>query len=106
MNAKIVSGGALAGLVLTGAVASSLSAQSAATVTGLTAEQVMAIALAEVPGEVKEMELETEDNMQVWEVEILAANGTEMEVEINAETGDILEIEAEDDDDDDDDDDD
>ena len=43
---------------------------------------------------------------QIWEVEILTADGQEMEVEIDAQTGNILEIEAEDDDDDDDSDDD
>lgn len=101
MNAKTIAGGALVGLVFTGAMVPSLSAQTAATATGLTVEQVIEIALAEVPGEVKEMELEAEDGMQVWEIEILAATGSEMEVEISAETGDILEIEAEGDDDDD-----
>lgn len=105
MNTKLIASGAVAGLIMAGGVGGMLSAQSAAGATGLTEEQVIAIALAEVPGEVQEIELEREDGMQVYEIEILTAEGVEMEVEIAAATGDVLEIEAEDDDDDDDDDD-
>jgi uncharacterized membrane protein YkoI len=68
----------------------------------LTEMQAVEIALAEVPGEVQETELEREDGVLVYEIEILTADGVEMEVEINADSGEILEIEAEDDDDDDD----
>jgi uncharacterized membrane protein YkoI len=67
----------------------------------LTEMQAVEIALAEVPGEVQETELEREDGVLVYEIEILTADGVEMEVEINADSGEILEIEAEDDDDDD-----
>ncbi|MDJ0823127.1 MAG: PepSY domain-containing protein [Paracoccaceae bacterium] len=96
MGKKIVAGSALASLVLAGGIAATVSAQTAATETGLTEEQVIAIALMEVPGEVLEIELEREDGMQVYEIEILSAEGVETEIEIAAATGDILEIEDED----------
>lgn len=98
MNKKHLITGALSGLVLAGSLGGIVSAQSAAEATGLSEEQIIAIALAEVPGEVQETELEREDGAQIWEVEILAEDGTEMELEIAADTGEILEVEAEDDD--------
>ena len=64
--------------------------------------QAIEIALLEVPGEVQEIELEKEDGMLVYEVEIINADGEEYEVEIAADTGAVIEVEAEDDEDDDD----
>ena len=87
---------------MAGGIAATVSAQTVAGETGLSEEQVIAIALAEVPGEVLEIELEREDGMAVYEVEILSADGAEMEVEIAADTGEVLEVEAEEDDKDDD----
>ena len=104
MEKKNVVIGALAGLALTGAVAGSVSAQRVAEATGLSMEQAIEIALLEVPGEVQEAELEREDGVMVYEIEILDANGQEFEIEIAADTGEVIEIEAEDDDDDNDDD--
>ena len=106
MDKKLVAGGALAGLVLTGALIGSVSAQTAASATGLSEEQAIEIALLEVEGEVQEVELEKEDGEMVFEIEILSADGQEFEVEIAADTGEVLEVEAEDEDDDDDEDDD
>ncbi len=106
MDKKLIAGGALTGLILAGGMAGMVSAQSVADTTGLSEEQIVQIALLEVPGEVQDVELENEDGMQVFEVEILTADGQEMEVEISAETGDVLEISADDEDDDHDDDDD
>ncbi|MBV6657397.1 MAG: PepSY domain-containing protein [Devosiaceae bacterium] len=91
-------------LVTTGLIASLLAAtgagvvmaQSTATAPSLTAVEAIEIALAEVPGEVQEAELDRDDDLPVYEIEILTAEGVEMEVEINAETGEILEIEADD----------
>ncbi|MEL6424174.1 MAG: PepSY domain-containing protein [Pseudomonadota bacterium] len=103
MDSKTLTGGALIGLMLAGGLAAAVSAQTAATETGLTEDEVIAIALAEVPGEVRDVELETEDGQQVYEVEIIGADGIEMEVEIAADTGDVLEVEAETDDEGDDD---
>ncbi len=94
MNTKLITASALTGLIFTGAMIGSVSAQSAADATSLTEEQVIAIALAEVPGEVTEVDLERERGTQIFEVEVLAADGSEMEVEIDAETGDILKVKA------------
>ena len=95
MNTKLIAGGALTGLILAGGITGMVSAQSAADATGLTEEQVIAIALAEVPGEVTEVEREREEGQTVFEIEITAADGTETEVEIAANTGEILKVEAE-----------
>jgi uncharacterized membrane protein YkoI len=48
------------------------------------------IAMTAVPGKVFEAELELEDKQAVWEVEILNAENQMVEVEINANTGEIL----------------
>lgn len=98
MDKKMITAGALSGLIVAGGLASMLSAQSAAAVTGLSEGQIIEIALLEVPGEVTDIELESEDGMQVYEVEVVAADGEEFEVEIDAETGDVLEVSAEGDD--------
>lgn len=95
MDKKFITSGALIGLVVAGGIGAAVSAQTAATETGLTEDQIIAIALLEVPGEVQEVELEREKGMQVYEVEILAADGREIEVEIAASTGDVFKIEAE-----------
>ena len=104
MNTKWIAGGALAGgLVAIGAFGA-VSAQSAAEATGLSEEQAIAIALAEIPGAVEEVELEREDGILVYEVEIETADGGETEVEINANSGEIIEVSVDNDDDDHDDD--
>lgn len=102
MTKTLITSGAIAGLVLSGALVGAVSAQTAATATGLTEEQAIEIALLEVPGEVQEIELETEDGTTVYEIEIIKADGQEFEVEIAADTGAVIEVEAEDDDEDDD----
>lgn len=98
MNKNFIASGALAGLILTGGLTGMVSAQSAATATGLTEAQVIEIALMEVPGEVTEVEQESHRGKGIFEVEILAADGTEMEVEIAADTGEVLKVKAEGDD--------
>lgn len=95
MNKKLIAGGALTGLVLAGGLAGMVSAQSAAQATGLTEQQVIEIALSEVPGQVTEVELERERGKQVYEVEILTQDGTERELKIAADTGDILKVKTE-----------
>ena len=99
MEKKFVAGGALAGLIMTGALVGAVSAQSAAEATGLSEEQAIEIALLEIPGDVQEIELEKEDGALVYEIEILGDSGQEFEIEISADTGTVIEIEAEDDDD-------
>lgn len=106
MNKKLITGGILAGLITTLGGAGIVAAQTADATTGISESQAIEIALAEVPGTVEEVELENEDGMSVFEIEILTADGTEMEVEISAATGDVLEVEVDDEDDDEDDDDD
>lgn len=98
MNTKMIAGGALTGLVLAGGIAGMVSAQSVAGATGLTEEQVIEIALMEVPGEVTEVDQERHRGQKVIEVEILGADGVEMEVKIALETGEILKVKAEGDD--------
>lgn len=90
MNKKLITGGALAGLILAGGIGGTLSAQTASELTGLSEEQAVAIALEVFPGEVQEIELEREKGMQIYEIEILAADGVENEIEINAENGEVL----------------
>ncbi len=107
MNTKYLAG-ALTGLVLAGGITGMVSAQSAADQTGLTKEQIIEIALLEVPGEVTEIEQERRRGKSIFEVEVLGSDGNEMEIYIAADTGEILKVEAEssdcegDDDDDDD----
>lgn len=105
MNKKLIAAGLLVSVLTTGGVAGAAWAQNQTGSPALSATQAIEIALAEVPGDVQEAELETEDGVQIYDIEVLTADGVEMEVEINAETGMILEIDAEDDDDDADDDD-
>ncbi len=94
MNTKMITAGALAGLVFAGGIAGMVSAQSVANATGLTEEQVIEIALMEMPGEVTEVEQENRRGASIFEVEILGADGVEMEVLIAADTGEILKVEA------------
>lgn len=95
MNTKMITRGTLAGLVLVGGIAGIVSAQSVAEATGLTEQQVIEIALIEVPGEVVEVELERHRGQEVYEIEVLGEDGTVMEVEIATETGEILSVKAE-----------
>lgn len=95
MNKNIIKAGALTTLIAVGGMIGSVSAQTVADETGLTEDQIIAIALTEVPGEVSEVEREIEDGVDIYEVEIVSEDGTEFEVEINAITGEVLEIEEE-----------
>ena len=95
MNKKLITAATLSTLIVAGGVVGSVSAQTVATATGLTEAEVIEIALTEVPGEVVEVEFETEDGIDIYEVEILTADGEEMEVEIDANTGEVLEVEEE-----------
>ena len=95
MNTKMITAGALTGLVCAGGIAGMVSAQTVANATALTEEQVIEIALSEVPGEVTEVDQETHRGASIFEVEILGTNGAEMEVMIAAATGEILKVGAE-----------
>lgn len=51
------------------------------------------------PGRVVEVELEYSDGILVYEVELVTDDGRLIEVDLNAATGQIIEVEEEDDDD-------
>lgn len=51
------------------------------------------IALKQVPGEAVEAERKTRQGRRVYEVEIVTADGTKYEVEVDQNTGEIVNIE-------------
>lgn len=65
----------------------------------ITFDQAGDIALESAPGTLQEIELDSENGRQVWEVEIKTLEG-ESEITLDAETGDVLAESFEDDDDD------
>ncbi|MEJ7800358.1 MAG: PepSY domain-containing protein [Ilumatobacter sp.] len=62
------------------------------------------VALAEFPGDISETELGNENGSVVWEFEIVGADGSTVEVKIDAANATVLDIETDDDDENDDDD--
>lgn len=56
---------------------------------------IQAIALAAVPGEVLQVDLEHEDGQDIYEIKILTQTGRVIEIEIEAATGSILKQEVE-----------
>lgn len=96
MNTKTYAVGALSGLILTAGLAGTLSAQSAAEALGVSEEQAIELALAEVEGTVEEVELDRHRGVQYYEVEMVTADGQEVEIEINAASGEIIEVDYED----------
>lgn len=94
MDKKLICGTIAAGMLLATSAIGAHSAQSAPAAANLDMAKAIEIALKEVPGTVQESELEKEDGKQVYEIEILTADGQEMEVEIDAETGAVLKVEA------------
>ncbi|QNG59216.1 PepSY domain-containing protein [Metabacillus idriensis] len=64
----------------------------------VTLEEASTIALKEANGTIEESELENEDGKAVYSFEIQGENGKEAEVEVSAETGDVLKTEWEDED--------
>lgn len=88
------------GLSTTGlAVAQTTSESSGdtAVTTSISFEEALAIAREAQPGSVEEIERDREDGVTVFEVEIETAEG-EVEVMIDATTGEVLSVETEDDD--------
>lgn len=55
-------------------------------------EQAMTIALQRVPGQVVKAELEYEDGMLVYEVDIRSQDGVKYEVQVDAITGAIIRV--------------
>ena len=56
--------------------------------------QAQSRAIAKVPGKVVETELSRKKGKPVWEVEIVTAEGKLMEVDVDAQNGDVLDSEA------------
>ncbi|MGB7432787.1 MAG: PepSY domain-containing protein [Ahrensia sp.] len=102
MYKKLIASTLVAATLVTGGVVGYASAQTASTSAPvITHEQAIEKALAQVDGEVQDVELERERGAQYYEVEIITADGAQMEVDVDAQTGDVLEIASEDYDDDD-----
>lgn len=68
----------------------------------ITVEESKEIALERIPGTIDEVELENEDGYLFYEVEVDAAGGDEYEILIDAQTGEVIDVEGDDEDDDDD----
>lgn len=97
MKKKLTAGATLAGLIITCGFAGLVQAQTSTTLNpadGLTEQQAIEIALKEVPGTVNEVERERHRGLSIYEVEVQAADGTEMKVKIAAESGDVLKVKA------------
>lgn len=58
--------------------------------------RIMEIATREVPGDIIEVELEHDDGQLIYEVEVLTSTGLVRQVEIDARTGAVLDVEDED----------
>lgn len=60
----------------------------------INAEQAREIALQEAPGVVTELELDDRDYAKgwKWEVEVVNADGREVEVDLDAKTGKVLKV--------------
>lgn len=98
MIKKLIIGNLAAGLILTGgivgvAVADTKDKQAVTEAPTVSMIQAIEIANTQVPGIVLEAELENEDGTTIYEIEIVKADGVEMEVEINAESGEVLAVE-------------
>jgi uncharacterized membrane protein YkoI len=70
-------------------------ASIAANNVSLSEEDAIDVATAEANGSVEEVELESEDGTPVYEVELVAENGSETEVVVHANDGTVLETESE-----------
>jgi uncharacterized membrane protein YkoI len=66
----------------------------------ITMDQAVSIALQAVPGTAAKVEFEQEDNMTLWEVEVVSSDQQVFELEIDANSGEILEKQGDDDDED------
>jgi len=61
--------------------------------------EILAVAEATRPGRVIEVELERDDGRWIYELELVSPEGRLYEMEIDAATGTVLEVEREEDDD-------
>lgn len=56
-------------------------------------EKILAITRQQIPGDVIDVEIEFENGLIVYEITVLAPNGRVREIELDARTGKVLEIE-------------
>lgn len=56
-------------------------------------EQALDLAAKYLPGEVLKVELENKRGRSIYEIKVLTGNGRLREIELDARTGDVLEIE-------------
>lgn len=56
-------------------------------------EEAMNIAVGRVPGQIVKVELERENGVWVYEVEIITPQGVKYEVEVDINTGNIVKVE-------------
>ena len=61
----------------------------------VTIDQAIKTASEKVPGKIVEAELEKKHDRLVWEVEVVTAENKLMEVHIDAESGDVIDVEEE-----------
>jgi len=61
----------------------------------VTIDEAIKTASEKVPGKVVEAELEKKHDKIVWEVEVVTAENKVMEVYIDAESGDVIDVEEE-----------
>ena len=62
----------------------------------ITEEAATKTALEKVPGTVNEVELEDEDGTIVYGFEVVSTDGTQQDVKVDAQTGKIVKVEADD----------
>ncbi|MFS0557992.1 PepSY domain-containing protein [Brevibacillus sp. 179-C9.3 HS] len=62
----------------------------------ISVEQAKKIALAKVNGSIKSIKLDEDDNQYVYEVEVKTAKGQEVDLEISAATGAVLDVDWDD----------
>ena len=80
----------VAGLVILGAGAA-YAGKNENIDTAINARQAIDIALSSVPGQVYELELEHEDGLTAWEVELVSSeDGKEYELLIDASSGEVI----------------
>ncbi|RDW17683.1 PepSY domain-containing protein [Oceanobacillus chungangensis] len=63
----------------------------------VTKEVATKTALDQVPGTIGDIELEDEEGTLIYSIEVTAEDGTKQEVEVDATTGEVVKVEAEDD---------
>ena len=63
----------------------------------ITEEQATKTALEKVPGTVNEVELEDENGTIVYGIEVVSTDGTQQDVKVDAQTGKVVKVEADDD---------